>query len=141
MRLIIINVVVSLLVACSASQPRQDDSLYRQLGSDIGIDNIVVTALQLLHNDERISFLFEDIEEANLIKQLNDQLCFLSGGPCTYEGLSMEEAHAGMALTEAEFDVFVEIFIDAMKANNVPFAAQNKLLAMLAPMRPDVIHQ
>ena len=127
--------------ACSNSQPRQDDSLYQQLGGDIGIDQLAVTSLQLLHKDERLAFLFEDIDEHNLIRELSNQLCYLSGGPCVYEGLSMQDAHAGMAITEANFDIFVQIFMQAMRDNDIPFAAQNKLLTMLAPMRPDIIHQ
>jgi len=133
--------IIILLSACSSSQPRQEDSLYQQLGGDIGIDQLAITSLQLLREEERLAFLFEDIDEHNLIRQLSDQLCYLSGGPCVYEGLSMQDAHAGMALTEAEFDIFVQVFMNAMAANNIPFSAQNKLLAMLAPMRTDVIHQ
>ena len=138
---IFVAAVVISLAGCAGNQPRQDDSLYRQLGGDIGIDNLVVTSIQMLHKDERIAFLFEETEDANLVEQLNNQLCFLSGGPCTYDGLSMQDAHAGMELTEAEFDVFVEIFIDAMTETGIPFSAQNQLLAILAPMRPDIIHQ
>lgn len=138
---IVICALVCALFACSASQPRQDDSLYQQLGGDIGIDQLATTSLQLLKQNERVAPLFEDIDDHNLIRQLSDQLCFLSGGPCQYEGLSMQDAHAGMAITEAEFDIFVQVFMNAMQANNIPFAAQNKLLAMLAPMRRNVIHQ
>jgi len=133
--------IIIVLSACSSSQPRQEDSLYQQLGGDIGIDQLAITSLQLLREEERLAFLFEDIDEHNLIRQLSDQLCYLSGGPCVYEGLSMQDAHAGLALTEAEFDIFVQVFMNAMAANNIPFSAQNKLLAMLAPMRTDVIHQ
>ncbi len=138
-----ISVVISLIIltACSASQPRTNDSLYQQLGGDIGIDQLAVTSLQMLKKEERLAFLFQDIDDHNLVRQLTDQLCYLSGGPCIYEGLSMQDAHAGMALTAAEFDLFVQVFMRAMDANDIPFSAQNKLLAMLAPMRADVIHQ
>jgi hemoglobin len=140
-RFIIISFLISLLLGCASTQPRQDDTLYQQLGGDIGIDELVVTSLQMLRQEQRVAPLFEDIDDNNLIEQLSDQLCFLSGGPCQYEGLAMQDAHAGMALTEAEFDIFVQVFMNAMRANNIPFSAQNQLLAMLAPMRPDIIHQ
>ncbi|MEM6998202.1 MAG: group 1 truncated hemoglobin, partial [Pseudomonadota bacterium] len=95
----------------------------------------------LSHSDERIAFLFEDTDDDELIKQISDQVCFLSKGPCEYEGLDMVEAHSGMEITKAEFDIFVEIVIDAMEFANIPHTARNKLLALLAPMREDIIHQ
>ena len=130
-----------LLSACSAPQPRDNGTLYQQLGGDIGIDQLAVTSLQMLKQEPRLATLFDDIDESNLVTQLSDQLCFLSGGPCEYDGLTMQDAHAGMEITEAEFDIFVQVFMQAMNVNHIPFAAQNQLLAMLAPMRADVIHQ
>lgn len=66
---------------------------------------------------------------------------FLSGGPCEYEGLGIVEAHSGMEITEAEFDIFVELVIDAMEFADIPHTAHNKLLALLAPMGEDIIYQ
>ncbi len=139
--LILTFALTSLLSACASTQQSQKDRLFQELGGHIGIDELVVTSIQFLHNDERIAFLFEDIDEPNLVTQLNEQLCSISGGPCQYQGLSMLDAHAGMDLSKAEFDIFVEVFIEAMRARNIPFSTQNELLALLAPMRVDIIHQ
>ncbi len=117
------------------------DSLYTELGESEGINGFVKKAVELSHNDKRIAFLFEDTDDEELIKQISDQVCFLSNGPCEYEGLDMVEAHSGMEITEAEFDIFVEIVIDAMELENIPHTARNKLLALLAPMREDIIYQ
>ncbi len=58
-----------------------------------------------------------------------------------YEGPDMVEVHSGMEITEAEFDIFVEIIIDAMELAEISYSARNKLLALLAPMREDIIYQ
>jgi hemoglobin len=128
------------LTACTAT-PSKDDSLYRALGGEDGIERLIGKTVELAHEDPRIAFMFEDADDGNLIEQLEDQICELSGGPCEYTGLDMEEAHSGMEITEAEFDVFVERVIDAMEETGVPHPARNRLLALLAPMREQVIHQ
>ena len=116
-------------------------SLYTELGEADGIKKFVTKAVELSHSDKRIAFLFEDTDDEELVKQIEDQMCFLSGGPCEYEGQDMDEVHSGMEITEAEFDIFVEICIDAMEYADIPHSARNKLLALLAPMRKDIIYQ
>jgi len=146
-RLVLMSSVIAMAIiitACAGTTqptPKRGDTLFQQLGGEIGVDQLVVATLQRVHSDERIAFLFEDIDETNLVEQLYDQICYLSGGPCTYDGLDMRDAHAGMAITKREFDIFVQLFVDAMEQQQIPFSAQNKLLALLAPMRPDIVHQ
>lgn len=117
------------------------DTLYKELGEAEGITKFVTKAIELYHSDERLAFLFEDVDDEYLIEQLENQMCELSGGPCTYEGLDMVEVHSGLEITKAEFDIFVEIFIDALEYAEIPHSARYKLLALLAPMRKDIIHQ
>lgn len=49
--------------------------------------------------------------------------------------------HRGLAISEAQFNAVVEHLIDAMDAQRIPQAAQNRLIARLAPMRKDVIYR
>ena len=53
----------------------------------------------------------------------------------------MIETHSGLDISEAEFDIFVELFIDVMEQVGISHSARNRLLAILAPMRQDIIHQ
>ena len=64
-----------------------------------------------------------------------------TGGPCEYEGLDMIEAHSGMDIKYAEFDVFVSDFIAAMEAAGVSYRLQNRVLAIFAPMREDITYE
>ena len=72
---------------------------------------------------------------------MREQICAISDGGCEYTGLSMEEAHSGMDLSEAEFNTFVDASRRAMTRAGFAIGVQNRLLARLAPMREDVIHQ
>ncbi|AKS43254.1 group I truncated hemoglobin [Wenzhouxiangella marina] len=119
----------------------EDRSLYERLGGYEAIDAIVRAGLAEVLADERINFLFEDTDLDNLQLRLTEQICELAGGPCTYEGLSMEEAHFALEINDAEFNALVEDFQIAMRANDIPYALENQLIALLAPMKPAVTHQ
>tara|TARA_R110000782_G_scaffold16289_1_gene46843 strand:+ start:410 stop:832 length:423 start_codon:yes stop_codon:yes gene_type:complete len=132
---------LSLLFLITTATLAHADTLYTQLGEQEGIAKFVTKAIEISHADQRIAFLFEDTDDEELIIQISDQICFLSDGPCEYDGQDMEEVHSGMEITEAEFDIFVEIVIDAMEFAEISHSARNKLLALLAPMRKDIIYQ
>src|SRR5690242_6659045 len=117
------------------------DALYRALGGQEGIGKVVDTALVEIHNDKRIAFFFEKTDLADLRRLLVEQICAATGGPCTYSGRSMEEAHSGLNLTNADFDAFVEDLVHAMNSTKVPPDWQKQLLDLLGPMRPQVVGQ
>jgi hemoglobin len=116
-----------------------DDSVYRALGGQAGIEGIVDDLLDVVVEDERINFQFALTNIVRLRGMLILQFCSVSGGPCRYDGLSMEEAHAGRGITTAQFNALVENLILVMERRGVPVAAQNRLLRRLAPMHGDVV--
>jgi hemoglobin len=127
--------------AAAHAHAHADDRLYRALGGEAGIARVVDASLAEIHNDLRINFLFEKTDLADLRRLLIEQLCAATGGPCKYTGRSMEEAHSGLNLTDADFDAFVEDLVRAMNATKVPADLQKQLLDLLGPMRPEVVGQ
>ncbi len=89
--------------------------------------------------DERIKAKYLRTDPVRLEEMLVDLVCQATGGPCTYSGRTMREAHAGMGVTAAEFDAQVELVVAALDNFNVPKAEQDELLALLAPMRADIV--
>jgi hemoglobin len=70
---------------------------------------------------------------------LGEQFCELLGGGCKYAGLDMKSAHAGRDLKNADFNFLAEDLQIVMSQHEVPFRAQNKLVAQLASMQRDVV--
>ncbi|MFT6430921.1 MAG: hemoglobin [Halopseudomonas sp.] len=124
----------------SAAQPL-DDSLYLALGGKPGIGRIVEGLLINIANDDRIVDHFVDADIDRLYQKLVEQICLESGGPCEYTGDSMEDSHARMEITEADFNALVEGLIVAMDDEQVPVTAQNRLLSRLAVMRGAIIYR
>jgi hemoglobin len=120
---------------------RADNALYLGLGGLPAIEQVVDAALAEIGNDLRINLLFAEADMPYLRARLIEQICEASGGPCTYTGLSMEEAHSGQAISEAEFGYFVEDLVAAMTRLGVPRDKQDALLAVLGPMKPQVVGQ
>ncbi len=143
MRFIIVLIAAFSLVGCAASSasPPADDDLYQALGGKPGIGRIVEGLLINIADDERIVAHFIDADIDRLYAKLVEQICVESGGPCKYTGDSMEDSHAGMDITEGDFNALVEDLIVAMNAERVPVTAQNRLLQRLAPMRESIIYR
>ena len=130
-----------LLAGGAQAQPTTaDDSLYRSFGGQSGLVRLMDDFMIRLLADARMRPFFKDADQDALKKQLVLQFCEVSGGPCRRDGPTMKEAHDGMDITRGDFNALVEVLQDAMDAQGVPFAAQNRLLARLAPMHRDIIN-
>lgn len=138
MRPLLAAILAVLLAACAAA-PSRGAALYDQLGGRDGIARTVDAILQRVLADARINALFTATDPAELAPLLTDQICAAAGGPCTYTGRSMEEAHAGLEISEAQFAAFVEDAVAGMESQDVPADAQQALLGALGGMKPQIV--
>jgi hemoglobin len=140
MKLLLIRMAAAtVLVACSLGSARADDSLYQAWGGQAGIRAVMEDFVPRLEADPRIGTLFRPDNRANLVRLLTEQLCQLSGGPCTYSGAPMDKVHRDLDITKAQFNALVEVLQVSMRAKGIPFAAQNRMLALLAPMHRQIV--
>ena len=147
MRNLVIALGLLALLGCAGPMekpthaPVAKDALYRELGGTEGITHVVDAFLPRINSDARINGLFLKVDHDDLRRLVIEQLCAATGGPCTYTGRSMEEAHSGLNLTNADFNAFVEDLVAAMNQLKVAKPSQQKLLALLAPMKPQIVGQ
>ncbi len=114
-------------------------ALYHALGEMPGLVRLVDDFMPRLVADPRTGPFFQPANQPHIKAQLVDQFCMVSGGPCTYQGVDMANAHANLDIRKSDFHALVELLQQAMDAQGIPFGAQNQLLARLAPMHRDVI--
>jgi len=117
------------------------DRLWQAFGEEPGVARIVDRLVALNTADPRISDIFKGQDLVRLRRTLKEQFCYILGGGCTYTGRAMKAAHKDMGLQTADMGALVENLQAAMRAEHVPFAAQNRLLAKLAPMKRDVVER
>jgi hemoglobin len=134
-------ILLAVTLALTACQHSTETSLYQRLGGESGVEKIVDGVLYGIEHDQSIVHHFEDTDIPRFRRLLIEQFCELSGGPCKYTGVSMQESHTGFQITQAHFDALVNHLITAMQQQKVAIEAQNEFLAMLAPMYKDVVYR
>jgi hemoglobin len=114
-------------------------SLYDRLGGIDAITAVVRAVADRQLNDDRIDRKFARTNKDRLIKEFVDQICQATGGPCTYTGRSMTEAHHNMGVTNGEFEAFVEDVVAVLDDFKVGKPEQDELLNLLAPLRGEIV--
>jgi hemoglobin len=109
-----------------------------QFGGREGLVALMDVFMARLLADPRTRPFFAEADQAAVKRHLVDQFCVILGGDCTYTGRDMKTAHAGMGVDRAAFNALVEDLQAAMRERGIPFHAQNKLLARLAPMHREI---
>jgi len=127
--------------ANAGAEPFKDDRVFKALHGLPGIERVVTRLIDQSRTDPRTADIFRTIDPARLHRTLVEQLCYLTGGPCHYTGMSMKQAHQHMGLQAKDFDTLVEHLEHALDAEGVPFREQAKLLAKLAPMKRIVVDE
>jgi hemoglobin len=117
----------------------QTKSLYDRLGGGDAINALIESWVARVAGDDRANGKFARTDIDRLKKELVDQLCEATGGPCTYTGRSMLETHDGMKVTAGEFDVVMQHLRAALDELNVSKTEQDELVGLLEPMRDDIV--
>lgn len=124
------------------AEPEAPKSLYERIGGKDGITKIVDSFVKNAQSNDATKKRFAKLSKDKLAKfsqSLVDQLCHEAGGDCEYQGKDMKSAHKGMKITEAEWTAWISAFKAAMDEHQVGETEQDDLIAILAPMRDDVV--
>jgi hemoglobin len=119
-----------------------DASLYRRLGGYDAIAAIVDGLFALLRADPRFArFALGRSTDSHLRARqlLVDQLCALAGGPCVYSGRDMRTAHAGLGITETEWDTNLAYTQQVLADRQVPLREQSELLELFTRYKTDIV--
>lgn len=123
----------------AGAEPIDGQSVYEAFKGKEGIARIMEDFVPRIIADPRIADHFKTTNPDRLKLMLTQQVCYLVGGPCEYTGRDMTEVHAGLDLTNADFNALAEDLQVSMDKEGVPFRAQNRLLARLAPMQRVIV--
>jgi hemoglobin len=116
-----------------------EGSLYERLGGTDALTAVTLAFVERAGKDDRINQKFARTDLARLTKEFVDQLCGATGGPCTYTGRSMTQAHADMGVTNGEFDAFIEDLVAILDNFKVGKAEQGELLSLLSSFRGEIV--
>lgn len=118
-----------------------DKPLYERLGGKPAITAVVEDFVGRVAADNRINGKFATTDIPRLKTLLIEQICQASGGPCTYTGRSMKTTHAGMGVSNTDFDTLVGNLVATLNTFHVPEREKNELLGALGPMKKDIVEK
>ena len=128
-----------MLNACASHSTKPETSLYQRLGGEVVMVTVVDETVEDVRFNARLNQSFSKVNIKRLKQKILEQICSLTGGGCVYEDDDVKTVHAGLGITEREFYGVVEALVRALDANNVGLREKNELLAILAPMKKDIV--
>ena len=119
-------------------EPKRTPTLPLPSGKD-AITAVVDDFVGNVSADTRINTFFVNADIPHLKKELVDQICAATGGPCTYSGKDMKTAHVGMKVKDADFDALVDDLTKSLDKFKVDAKSKGDLLGALGGMRADIV--
>ena len=132
--------VLSAQAQTSGSPP----SLYKRLGGYDAITAVTDDFLGRLATDKQMSRFFVGVSADSLRKlrqHVVDQLCEATGGPCYYFGRSMKTVHAGLGITESDWQLTVEQLNATLDKFKVADNERTEILTMFAGLKKDIVEK
>lgn len=117
-------------------------SLYRRLGGYDVIAAIIDDMFALLRADPAFARFGSGRSTDSHLRArqlLIDQMCELTGGPCHYIGRDMLTSHAGLAISDAEWDANMKHADAALIKNGVAETERAEFLALFEQYRGDIV--
>jgi hemoglobin len=147
-RSIYVLTTVGFMIVCISSHAwaQATKTLYDRLGGKSAIVAVVDDFVANCAADMRINKFFtataaDKNRLADFKNKLVDQICEAAGGPCKYKGRDMKSAHAGMGISNADFNALVEDLTKSLSKFKVGKAEQDQLLGILGPMRSQIVEK
>jgi hemoglobin len=140
---------LALTIALAATASAQDgmmkqNSLYDRLGGYNAVAAVVDDFVGRLIADKQFERFFagHSTDSKKRIRQhIVDQLCAAAGGPCIYTGRTMKDSHAGLGITEAEWNAAAKHLVTSLDKFKVGEQEKTDLLAFVTSIKGDIVEK
>lgn len=125
-------------------QTPAEKSLYERLGGYEAISAVVNDFAPKLFTDPQVGPFFKgmgtDTRKSFIQKNIN-LVCNVTGGPCKIISRPAKTVHAGLGITEADFNVVVNHLVDTLDKFEVPAKEKQELLSIIGTLKPDIVER
>ena len=136
--------VAALAASASAQDGMMKKSLYDRLGGYNAIAAVVDDFVGRLVTDKQFDrfFMGHSTDSKKRIRQhIVDQLCAAAGGPCVYTGRTMKDSHAGLGISDAEWDAAARHLVASLDKFKVGEQEKKDLLAFVTSLKGDIVEK
>jgi len=126
----------------AAAQPAS--TLYKRLGGYDAIAAVTDDFIGRLAGDKQLSRFLVGLSadsQKRLRQHVVEQLCEATGGPCFYIGRTMKASHAGLGVTEADWQATVKHLAAALDKFKVTEKEKSELLAIASSLKADIVEK
>lgn len=116
-------------------------SLYQRLGGYDVIAGVIDDLFARLREDPQFArFSVRSLDSHHRARQLLvDQVCALTGGPCIYIGRDMRTSHAGLGITEDEWDANLRHTTAALQKHGIAEPEQREFLRLFTQYKGEIV--
>ena len=145
-RVMFLGVVFSVLLTIAGSMPSQaqEKSLYERVGGYNALAAVVDDFIGRLVADKQFEkfFVGQSTDSKKRIRQhILDQFCAATGGPCIYTGREMKTSHAGLGITNADWDAAAKHLVASLDKFKVPEKEKGEILAFVTSLKKDIVEK
>src|SRR5688572_28926654 len=145
-RTAVFTLVLSLLLTIGVALPAraQEKSLYQRLGGYDALAAVVDDFVVRLVTDKQFEKFFaghSDDSKKKIRQHILDQFCAATGGPCVYTGREMKPSHAGLGITNAEWDAAAKHLVASLDKFKVPEKEKGEILAFVTSLKKDIVEK
>ncbi len=118
--------------------------LYQRLGGYDAIAAVVDDFVGRLASDPKFTRFFAGHSQDSIKKirqHIVDQLCEATGGPCYYTGRDMKTAHAGLGISEEDWNASVVHLVATLDKFNVPQQEKDEVIGAIASMKDQIVEK
>lgn len=117
-----------------------DASLYERLGGEEKIRTIAASIFDNHVKNEAVKARYAESDRDEVFRLVTEFVCAGTGGPQSYTGKDMLEAHRGMNISEQEYMAVLDDILAALEANGVGQREQEELLMIAYSLRSEILH-
>lgn len=119
-------------------------SLYQRLGGYDAVAAVVDDWVGRMSNDLlftkfRAGFSLDSLKRRRQL--IVEFICQAAGGPCFYTGRSMKVGHAGLGITQGEWDGAMKHLASALDKFRIPQKEKDELLALISGLKADIVER
>ena len=114
-------------------------SIYDSIGGGPAVRAAVDDFYARVLADAQLASFFAGVDLQHLKAHQRAFIAAAIGGSEIYGGRDMAVAHAGLAITDADFDAVVRHLVDTLAGLGVPEETIGQIGGALAPLRGDIV--
>lgn len=124
--------------------PAANETLYKRLGGYDALAAVSDDFLGRLLHDAQLGKFFSGVSKAHagrIRQHVVDFLCAATGGPCVYAGADMKSTHAGLGITNADWDRMAGLLLQTLDKFGVPDRERKEVLGALGGLKADIVEK